>query len=46
MVVAGASGTVGRQVTALLTGGGNTVRTLVRGSVTGEHEFSWDPEIG
>lgn len=46
VVVAGASGTVGRQVTALLTGGGHTVRTLVRGGVAGENEFAWDPESG
>lgn len=46
VVVAGASGMVGRQVTALLTGGGHTVRTLVRGSVAGENEFVWDPENG
>lgn len=46
VVVAGASGTVGKQVTALLTGGGHTVRTLVRGNVTSENEFAWDPESG
>lgn len=46
VVVAGASGTVGQQVTALLAGGGHTVRRLVRGSVASANEFAWDPESG
>ena len=46
VVVAGASGMVGRQVVALLTGGGHTVRTLVRRTPKAEHEFRWDPSAG
>ncbi|WP_237693061.1 TIGR01777 family oxidoreductase [Rothia nasimurium] len=46
VVVAGASGMVGRQVVALLTGGGHTVRTLVRRAPEAEHEFRWDPSAG
>lgn len=46
VVVAGASGMVGRQVAALLTGGGHRVRTLVRRAPEAEHEFRWDPSAG
>lgn len=46
VVVAGASGMVGRQVIALLTGGGHTVRTLVRRAPEAEHEFRWNPSAG
>lgn len=46
VVVAGASGMVGRQVVALLTGGGHRVRTLVRRAPEAEHEFRWDPSAG
>ncbi|WP_326503429.1 TIGR01777 family oxidoreductase [Rothia nasimurium] len=46
VVVAGASGMVGRQVVALLTGGGHTVRTLVRRAPEADHEFRWDPSAG
>lgn len=46
VVVAGASGMVGRQVVALLTGGGHTVRTLVRRAPEAEHEFRWNPSAG
>lgn len=46
VVVAGASGLVGRQVVALLGGGGHTVRTLVRREPTAPGEFRWDPSRG
>lgn len=46
VVVAGASGMVGRQVVALLTGSGHRVRTLVRRAPEAEHEFRWDPSAG
>ncbi|WP_237233392.1 TIGR01777 family oxidoreductase [Rothia nasisuis] len=46
VLVAGASGMVGRQVVALLTGGGHRVRTLVRRAPETEHEFRWDPSAG
>lgn len=46
VVVAGASGLVGKQVVALLTGGGHRVRSLVRGSSSGENEFEWNPATG
>lgn len=46
IVIAGASGMVGKQVSALLSTGGHTVRTLVRRDVTGENEFAWNPDRG
>lgn len=46
VVIAGASGMVGQQVSALLTGGGHTVRTLVRRAPQAENEFRWDPAAG
>ncbi len=46
VVIAGASGMVGRQVQALLTGGGHTVRTLVRREPRTENEFRWNPARG
>lgn len=46
VVLAGASGLVGRQVEALLTGGGHRVRTLVRRAPRAEGEFHWNPATG
>lgn len=46
VMVAGASGMVGRQVVALLTGGGHQVRTLVRRAPEADYEFRWDPSAG
>lgn len=46
VVIAGASGMVGTQVSALLGGGGHTVRHLVRHTPKGNHEFQWSPDQG
>lgn len=46
IVIAGASGMVGQQVSALLTTGGHTVRTLVRRNPEGDNEYAWDPDKG
>ncbi|QRZ61520.1 TIGR01777 family oxidoreductase [Rothia sp. ZJ932] len=46
IVIAGVSGMVGRQVSALLTTGGHTVRTLVRRAPQAEGEYRWDPDAG
>ncbi len=46
IVIAGASGMVGKQVSALLSTGGHTIRTLVRRDATGENEFAWNPDRG
>lgn len=43
IAVTGASGLVGRQLVALLGGGGHDVRVLTRGRAEGEHEIRWDP---
>lgn len=47
ILIAGASGLIGTQLTALLTGGGHHVRRLVRRSDNlGSSEVSWDPAVG
>lgn len=46
VAVAGASGTIGTQLTALLTTGGHTVRRLVRRPARSDDEVSWDPAHG
>ncbi len=46
IVIAGASGMVGQQVSALLTTGGHTVRALVRRNPEGENEYAWNPDKG
>lgn len=43
VAVSGASGLIGRQVTALLAGLGCTVRPLVRREARSSEEISWDP---
>lgn len=46
-LIAGASGLIGRQLSALLTGGGHRVRRLVRRQNNlGGDEVSWDPTTG
>lgn len=49
IAVSGASGLVGRQLVALLGGGGNDVRRLVRGAPSGgacaADEIAWDPTV-
>ncbi|POH59426.1 TIGR01777 family oxidoreductase [Arthrobacter glacialis] len=46
IAISGASGLVGRQLGALLTGGGHRVLTLVRRAPRNEGEIFWDPETG
>jgi uncharacterized protein (TIGR01777 family) len=46
VVVSGASGLIGRQVCALLTGGGHRVLRLVRRPANGPDEIQWDPDSG
>ncbi|MFW6597785.1 TIGR01777 family oxidoreductase [Propionibacteriaceae bacterium Y2011] len=46
IAVTGASGLVGRQLTALLGGGGHRVVRLVRGGTTGDDTIGWDPSRG
>jgi hypothetical protein len=46
VAVSGASGLIGRQLTALLTTGGHTVRRLVRQPPTSEDEILWQPRAG
>lgn len=46
VVVSGASGLVGSQVTALLQTAGHRVTTLVRRPTTKSDEISWDPQRG
>ncbi|MFH5823705.1 TIGR01777 family oxidoreductase [Georgenia sp. AZ-5] len=46
VAVAGASGLIGRQLCALLTGGGHRVVRLVRRESRGPDEISWDPARG
>ncbi len=45
VAVTGAHGLVGRQLVALLGGGGHEVRRLVRGAPTG-NDLRWDPAAG
>lgn len=44
IAVSGASGLVGRQLVALLGGGGHDVRVLTRRAPKSEREIRWDPE--
>ncbi|GAA1650525.1 TIGR01777 family oxidoreductase [Georgenia ruanii] len=46
VAVAGASGLIGRQLCALLTGGGHTVLRLVRRRAAAPDEIDWDPAAG
>ncbi|GAB3811420.1 TIGR01777 family oxidoreductase [Tessaracoccus terricola] len=46
VAVTGASGMIGRQVTALLRGGGHRVLQLVRRPARRPDEISWDPDGG
>lgn len=46
VAVAGASGTIGTQLSALLSTGGHTVRRLVRREARTPLEISWDPAGG
>lgn len=46
VVIAGASGFIGRALVAELSASGWTVTRLVRGSATGSDEVSWDPRAG
>jgi uncharacterized protein (TIGR01777 family) len=46
IAVAGASGLIGTQLCALLTGGGHHVIRLVRRPARGPDEITWDPEVG
>lgn len=46
VVVAGASGTLGTDLVALLRTGGHQVRTLVRRPTDNPHEISWNPTAG
>lgn len=46
IAVSGASGTVGRQLCALLGGGGHTVLKLVRRAPRAEDEIFWNPDDG
>lgn len=46
IAVSGASGLVGRQLCALLGGGGHTVRKLVRRAPRAADEIFWDPDAG
>ncbi|MBU8579757.1 TIGR01777 family oxidoreductase [Brevibacterium luteolum] len=46
ILIAGASGTVGSQVAALLSTGGHDVRTLVRGTPWKDSEVKWNPDLG
>ncbi|WOP20008.1 TIGR01777 family oxidoreductase [Raineyella sp. LH-20] len=46
IAIAGASGTIGTQLTALLATGGHTVLRLVRRPAQGTDEISWAPELG
>lgn len=44
VAVSGATGLVGRQLVALLRGGGHDVRRLVRGKPLGGNDIRWSPE--
>ncbi|WP_427015936.1 TIGR01777 family oxidoreductase [Pseudarthrobacter sp. P1] len=46
IAVSGASGLIGRQLCALLAGGGHRVLRLVRRQVRGVGEIFWDPSAG
>ena len=46
IAVSGASGLVGRQLCALLGGGGHTVHKLVRRAPRAANEIFWDPDAG
>lgn len=47
IAIGGASGLIGRQLSAFLTSGGHFVATLVRRAAGPEnHEIAWDPEHG
>ncbi len=46
VAVAGASGTIGTQLCALLTTGGHTVLPLVRRPARGPGEIGWAPDLG
>ncbi|MHA7177272.1 TIGR01777 family oxidoreductase [Arthrobacter sp. Sr24] len=46
IAVSGASGLVGRQICALLGGGGHTVLKLVRHAPRANDEIFWDPDAG
>ncbi len=46
IAVSGASGLVGRQLCALLAGGGHTVLKLVRRAPRTDNEIFWDPDAG
>lgn len=46
VAVAGASGLIGRQLCALLTGGGHRVLRLVRREASAPDEIAWDPSAG
>lgn len=46
VAVAGASGLIGTQLTALLSTGGHRVLRMVRGRAAGEGEIAWDPATG
>ena len=46
VAIAGSSGLIGTQLTALLRTGGHTVRPLVRRAATAPGEISWDPQGG
>ena len=46
VAVAGASGLIGTQLTALLSTGGHRVLRMVRGRRAGEGEIAWDPAAG
>jgi uncharacterized protein (TIGR01777 family) len=46
VAVTGASGLVGRNLCALLAGGGHRVLRLVRHPARGENEVEWDPQRG
>ncbi|PWH06297.1 TIGR01777 family protein [Brachybacterium endophyticum] len=46
VAIAGASGLIGTQLTALLRTGGHTVLRMVRGREAGPGEIAWDPQRG
>lgn len=46
ILIGGASGLVGRQVAALLSTAGHTVRTLVRSTPKRDDEVRWNPDLG
>ncbi|MCA0378160.1 MAG: TIGR01777 family oxidoreductase [Actinobacteria bacterium] len=46
IVLAGASGLIGRELAAALRHRGDEVHLLVRGEVQGQYEHSWNPSIG